>query len=245
MSRGARIGLVIALVLVTEAGAVAAGAGGRALGVSLSPIESFTWAQPAFAATTIDTSQLSVGGDTVVHVLTYPAGVHIASNDDYNGTPASHVVVPAVTTPRTIWIIVRAYSQATAGTGRIQVQDTSLNVNFAITYGGTFVTLPPLQATSHVFTVQESMAASRSILIVRDKDWGVVPITADEVDGVDTMSWTHLDQACTGHCEAIVGVPTSAWQAGGKASLVWDEDIHTATAMATGSATAWRQPSEP
>ena len=169
---------------------------------------------------TISTSNLSPSSDTVLHVQDINGGF-IAGNDDSDGTLASRVTIPASSTARIVWVLVRSFASGTAGTATLTIAPsnappTSSSIGFA---GSQYRMGRNLIAQSHLFTVEERDGASDTVLLVVSGSPSNA-IAFDDDDGVDWMSWIHLDTPCS-DCVVVVGSYTP-----GKTTLIWDEDIH-------------------
>src|SRR5262245_8194113 len=94
------------------------------------------------AGATIETLNLSSGGDTVLHVQN-PAGTFLAGNHDFNGSVRSSVTIGASASSRSVYVLVRSYSSNAVGTATLRfspvggtVQDTSIN------FGGEIIGVP-------------------------------------------------------------------------------------------------------
>jgi hypothetical protein len=93
--------------------------------------------QPAGDWVTIQTANLTAGGDTVLHVQDAgdPNGHFIAGNDDFNGQLSSYVYVPAAGVARTLKVIVRSYAAASAGTCDVYINAATAGWTFFYTQG--------------------------------------------------------------------------------------------------------------
>jgi hypothetical protein len=192
---------------------------------------------------TISTSNLSPStADTVIHVqsLDGPAALFVAGNDDYSGL-SSRVVVPALSTARSLEIIVRAFNSGSGGTCDITV-DSSISgpsTFSAMRFGGSLYSLNSLGDASHVITAElpgGTSTANGSLLSgARDTVLLVIDtntperaghaITFNDDDGVGFMSWARTPQACGASgagCFAVVANFSDSSTT--TTNLIWDED---------------------
>jgi hypothetical protein len=226
--------IATSLVLALAASGIAGAAtGGRARDLPATPI--FLWPMTLDANTsyTISTTSLSPAtADTVLHVQDAddPNGGGIAGNDDFNGTLASGLDVPPSPAVRHVMVVVHAYSTASAGTGQLVVQWARGTLTQAISFGGTKYTVPAQIATTHLYTVQQQGGASDTVMLVSSGSIAHA-IAFDDSDGIDKMSWIHINEACA-PCTVIVG--STAPETAGATTLIWDDGMHQAQCDADG-----------
>lgn len=214
-------------------------AGGYQDDVALSPIYSTTSILLANHAYWIQTSNLSAGADTVLHVQDQRGGAanyghFITGNDDFGGL-GSFVSIPAVNYARPVFIVVRDYSAGAnhGGTADLTIYDVTTSTQTFqqhITFSGGYrVDFSSFPNGSHFLTTELHPSwlggAHDTVLLVLagSADHG---LEFDD-NGVELMSWIHTDDSCSSNCAVIAGT----WQgaAAGTARFIWDEDIHDAS----------------
>ncbi|HEX2733337.1 MAG TPA: hypothetical protein VHM70_17120 [Polyangiaceae bacterium] len=195
--------------------------------------ETFISQQPG-VTWTFQTSGLSAGADTVIHVQDWadPNGAFIAGNDDDVGF-ASRVIVPASSVARTLVVLVRSYSSTTQGSATFTATPSvgsgfTSNINF----GGTKYYVGTLPLGAHVTTAERQGGGTDTLmLVVGGTDSHAVAF--DDDDGVGNMSWAHLPEQCV-DCRVIVGSYFSNTPTSATTNLIWDEDADTSDPDADG-----------
>lgn len=229
--------IVFGLSLLTTL--LAAGAAGatvdRIKNIPASPIYHTTLSVPANVGYTLTTSNLSAGSDTVIHVQSTADanGGFVAGNDDYNGL-ASQVTIAPVATARTLDVYVRGYGTASGGTATLQMTGTNgANQVINIQFGGYVQTVSGgMISTAHVMTTEQQGGATDTVVLVVSGS-AANAISSDDNDGVDKMSWLHLDTPCSStYCRVIVGSysPANA----NYTTLTMDEGNHVANCDSDG-----------
>jgi len=201
---------------------------------------SFTITQGPTVQWTFTTSAISTGGDTVIHVQNNddPNGGFIAGNDDFiNGSYASQVVVPPTGTSRTLRVIVRAYSNASAGSCTLTLTPSTgtPTVYPALSFGGTVQVTDAMPARTHVVTAEAPGGATDTVMLVIG-DRAEHAIGYDDDDGVGYMSWIHLPEACTA-CSIVIG-NFSINDPPLPVTLIRDDDVDTSDSDGDGLGTA-------
>ena len=183
--------------------------------------------QAANETWTITTSNLSAGGDTVIHVQDHsdPNGGFIAGNDDYV-FPASQVVVPPVGSARTLRVVVRSYSTSTQGTCDFTAT-SSIGGNIsatAVPFGGSKFYIGDFSQSGHVTTVERQGGATDTVILTvggpNYEAWHAVGY--DDDHGVAAMSFVHDNEICLG-CEIVVANYGTTGTT--TADVVWDADV--------------------
>jgi hypothetical protein len=186
---------------------------------------------PANVTATFETTLNS--GDSVIHVQssTDPSGGFIGGNDDCpGGGVRSCATVSATGTSRQVFVIVRAFSSTTAGSGTLLVKHNGVQVQSQpVTFAGTKVSLGSLPASSHVFTTRLMNGASDTVLLALGSDESTA-VAVDDDDGVGPASWFHLDVPSSG---AIVIGSANGTQSG-VTTLVWDQQVDSLDSDADG-----------
>ncbi|HVG57081.1 MAG TPA: hypothetical protein VNA24_00900, partial [Hyalangium sp.] len=122
---------------------------------------------------TIETLNLSPGADTVLHVQDVQ-GNYVDGNDDCGTRNAScsglrsWLHIPAAMVPRTVRIIVRAYSALSGGTATLRITPSfGVPTDVAIAFtGGYRKSLPSFQVSSHFMTTEEQGGSADTILLI-------------------------------------------------------------------------------
>jgi hypothetical protein len=211
--------------LATLASPALAGNSGalRNLSVSGSFYFRLQWQSPGVTLT-ITTSNLSPGSDTVIHVQDDLMNF-VAGNDDYAGL-ASRVVVPPAAYSRPLYIIIRSYSQSSAGSCTVTTTPSSGSpIVETTTFGGQGHYLGTLAAGSYISTVERQGGASDTVMLAIGGSASNA-VTFDDDAGVDRMSSLHLPVACD-NCLVVVANYSASAPLGGM-DLIWDEDADTA-----------------
>lgn len=219
--------LVIGLPVLSTASS------GRQKDVIAAPMAYFEQFVPANVGYTIETRNLAPStADTVIHVQdgNDANGGFVAGNDDFSGL-ASRVVINPATNDRFLQIIVRAYGGTTGGTAElVRTSTTGVTTVNAIAFGGvTMVTVPGgMIASGHAFTVEQQGGPNDTVLLVISGSLSSA-IAFDDDDGIDRMSWLHINAACSsGSCYIVPGT-RMAGDAGGVTTVMWDEGAHAST----------------
>jgi hypothetical protein len=225
---------VLALLIVSAASrAASAGAGGILKDASLAGtfyVRSIL--QNPGETLTLSTSNLSAGGDTVMHVQDFsPQGGFVAGNDDEpGGVLTSRVTIPPVGSVRFLNMIIRAYNDNTPGTCNVTVT-SSLNGTSVfpnVTFGGRSYRFAQgfanvLGTGSHVSTVERQGTGSDTLMLVIDSTAHALGF--NDNDGIGNMSMVRLGTSCSS-C-AVVVAHASATAGPGKTNIIWDEDAET------------------
>ena len=174
---------------------------------------------------TFQTTNLSAGGDTVINVQNASdvQGGFVAGNDDGGGNGlASFVVVPPAATTRTLAVIVRAFDVDSQGTCTFTATPSNgtASVFNNVFFGGVGVNLGDLAAATHVTTVERQGGSNDTVLLLVSGDASHAA-GFDDDDGVDLMSWIHLNEACSA-CLAIVANFGDIGPV--NTTLVWDQN---------------------
>ena len=120
---------------------------------------------PAGTEASFRTFELSLGSDTVLHVQSADdanGGSYVAGNDDCSGT-SSCVTIPPANSDRRVDIVVRAFSEETGGTARLEA---SINGSVVLQsqlfpFGVKFVDIGPMAEGGHLFTNRNPAASHR------------------------------------------------------------------------------------
>jgi hypothetical protein len=185
-------------------------------------------------AYTIETRNLSQGGDTVLYVLNDDGrGAAIGANDDCpGGGLRSCVMLTASPNWRLVAILVRSYSSSSIGSGELRVCGSWCDTFWMPKYAGS--TQPQgetLQVNNQVMTIRSpqhpsSPAAIDTVVIARPQGHPTfVSGFADEYGLRSTpettrrMSRTRLATACA-TCSITYGVPQ--WAPEGRVIVAWD-----------------------
>lgn len=184
---------------------------------------------PANAECIIETTNLSQGADTVLHVQYN--GRFLDGNDDCaTRLPGctglrSYVSVPVAGYARNVDVIVRAISTGAAGTATIHyriggVDSYRSNKSIGAGYIRTFSSI----VNGAHFTSTEyqhgATTCTDSVILVTSQYVHRAAIFDDD-SGVDLMSAAHMPELCSSECNVVVGGYPSG---GGYTTLVWDED---------------------
>jgi len=192
--------------------------------MSASYVPYFTQVQYPGVTWTFATSNISPGGDTVIHVQNWddPQAGFIAGDDDDGGYPASMVVVPPAASTRVLVIVVRAYSSFSAGTCTVTATPSSGQpFSFTTSFGGVVTNVGDLATSSHVTTVERQDGTGDSVLLAV-RGWDAEhAVGFDDDDGVGYMSWLHLPEDCAS-CYLITGTYSNVGTV--PLNLVWDDD---------------------
>jgi hypothetical protein len=215
--------------------------GGKVSNISTTVVYNHSLAAAANVSYTVETLNLTpTSADTVIHVQTKPDGDYVAGNDDCcSGTGRSRVTIAASGTSRSLWIIVRAYSNGYGGTATLRITpSTGGFTDIPISFGG-YVLSNSLNSAfptsfvsqGHFFTVEQQTGANlTNILVISGA--AAYASAYDEQDGIGTMSWLHLVTACSSGCKVVIG--RTAASTSGPTTLIWDEDVHYFTSDADG-----------
>jgi len=177
---------------------------------------------------TFATSALTPGGDTVIHVQNTDAnGSFVAGNDDFGGTVASQVTVPAPSSTRTLIIFVRAYSTDTGGRCNVRATPSSgsaLAWNNVLFSAGNGISPGTLAVNTRIQTARKPVPFGDHDTVMLAVS-GTNPSHAagyDDDDGVDFMSFLQLPEACLS-CAVFVAnySPDSPAES---VTLVWDQE---------------------
>lgn len=226
------LGLLICTVLAFAPRVALAGSGGLQKGIRATHIFSRAITLQANRSYTIETLNLSSGADTVLHVQTRSAGDYLDGNDDCSTRLAgcsgfrSYVSIPASNVLRNVWVIVRSYGSQSGGTATLRITPSGLaaqdsNIDFRLGYKKSFTAF---RASSHFFSVEERGGSRDTVLLVTSGATSRA-IAFDDDDGVQNMSWVHVNEACSSNCAVFVGALSNS--TAGTTSFMWDEDIHT------------------
>jgi hypothetical protein len=178
---------------------------------------------------TVRTSNLTPGGDTVLHVQNEgdPQGGFIAGDDDSGGGWSSLVVVPSPASARTLRVVVRSYSEAYQGKCDVVVTDnlgTNLTIATQVDFGGSVTTLVgSMQAGARVTTGELQGGSNDTVMLVLSSTTHAVAF--DDDDGVANMSWVQLGTGCS-VCTVVLA-NYAAGQGSQATRLVWDEEAIT------------------
>jgi len=181
---------------------------------------------------TFTTSNLTAGGDTVLHVQndSDPQAPFVAGDDDGNGGFASRAIVPPASSTRTLVIVVRSFSFASSGTCTFTASPSSGLGGFSnagVPFSGAGQSVGNLAAGSHIQTAEVQGGVNDTVLLAVRDGGGVAGTHAvgfDDDDGVGNMSFIHLNEACT-LCWIFVGAFLPGSDA--PANVAWDENADT------------------
>ena len=186
-----------------------------------------------FETTNLRATSLTTGTpDTILHVLD-DTWHQIAANDDCGGELRSCVTLPPSSVPRTVFVLVRAFSnssfglagyQATVGGTVIATGDTS--------FGGTSVDAGFLPAGTRIETVQQARGFAAPSTQTGSNDTVVLALTTktnlvaiDDDSGAITMSKLNLASACNSCTLVVADYPGSVGGGGlGLSTLLWTSD---------------------
>jgi hypothetical protein len=221
---------VAASAFATDA---AAGTGGREKNRSAPYLYKQYLTLQANVSYTIETLNLTAGGDTVIHVnrLEADGGGFVDGNDDcYTRLTTctglrSWLNIPATSVARDVWVIVRASSSASGGTATLRVTPSNgpaadTSIIFSLGYKKN---LRFYRNSSHFLTVEEQGGSLDTVMLVlSDFPWKAIKF--DDDNGVGFMSWIHVDQDCASNCSVVLGSFSTFTE--GNTTFIWDEDIH-------------------
>ncbi|HTM23421.1 MAG TPA: hypothetical protein VL172_23020, partial [Kofleriaceae bacterium] len=183
---------------------------------------------------TVETVDLSAGGDTVLHVLIDDGrGTQLAANDDCPGSGSlrSCVTVAPSANWRLVALLVRSYSPSSIGSGTLKVCGPWCDWFWMPRYAGTTLAAnESIGATARVMTVRrpqqpnEAVTASDTVLLARSATIALAGF--DDEHGLRStpettrrMSRITMAASCPS-CALTVGVPQ--WAAEGLVTLMWD-----------------------
>ncbi len=226
--------LLLASILVAAAAPGVARASGIRRDVNATTIHTqYMYLQPN-TAYLIETTGLSAGGDTVLHVITDDGrGVPLASNDDCPGAGSlrSCVNIAASASWRLVAIMVRSYSPTSTGSATLRACgswcDTFAVPRFA---GTTLFSGDTLGINAKVMTVRRARqtwepATARDTVLLAHTSAAAVAGFDDEHGLRSTpetsrrMSRIAMPLSCPS-CNLTVGVPQ--WEAEGLVTVMWD-----------------------
>jgi hypothetical protein len=183
---------------------------------------------PANATWTFTTSNLQPStADTVLHIQDAGNGGFVGGNDDFNGF-ASSVSVSGGPSGRSVYAVIRSYSEDTNGTCDLtvtdnatgQVMDTRTSTPFGVWRYFTASTLP---AGTKVYTTELLKQANDTVLLVLSGAGASVAAGYTDDGGLGFMSKTVLPASASGAVFAMGRYPGSAGTGG--TTLVWDGDM--------------------
>jgi hypothetical protein len=183
---------------------------------------------PAGGAT-IETLNLSTGGDTVLHAFLMPAGTPIAGNDDipFSGTMRSLVTIPAGAANRWVRAFVRSFGSNSVGTcslkyspvGGTAQQTDNMSFGGAVT---DFNQFGDLSAATQIQTAEQPGGASDTMIIVISGSDAGNAIAFDDDSGVAAMSSLRTSTTCSS-CRIAVGAYPGTTT--GPTAVYIDEDV--------------------
>ena len=224
-SRARLLILVSASVAVASAAAPAL-ASGRLRSVAATPIFVDSVFVAANNSLRVETLDLSLGSDTVVH-LQSTDGRGLAGNDDCltDGTRHSCVDLAPTSASRTVMIFVRAFSNFSAGTARMRVFTPAGGERFTsgFAFAGQTTFVGNLRERTEMFTTRTVKGASDTVIVAfHDTLPGFAPIIDDDSGVSFRMSKAVLPFATQANT-IVVGAFGSSQT--GTTSLVWDQDV--------------------
>jgi hypothetical protein len=183
---------------------------------------------------TIETLELSAGGDTVLHVVPDDGrGVPLASNDDCPGSGSlrSCLTIPAASSGRLVAILVRSYSPSSIGAGVLRVCGPWCSSFWMPRYAGISLAAgETIGVNARVMTVRrpqqpgEPVTANDTVLLARSATATVQGF--DDEHGLQSkpdsnrrMSRITMALSCQA-CALTIGVPQ--WAPEGLVTLMWD-----------------------
>jgi hypothetical protein len=194
--------------------------------------------QPANESLIIETDNLSSGADTVLHVQDMNGGF-VAGNDDCWITNSgcsgwrSWVSLPAQPTMRWLRVVVRAYADPAVGSADLKV---TVGSNAPSTQAFTFrsgyqIGLNSYVAQTHFYAVEEQGGATDTVMLVLKNDVHRA-IAFDDDSGVGLMAMVDVAESCSSYCRIVVGAYAAYTE--GRATFVWDQEVHTLDCDADG-----------
>lgn len=211
--------LFAALSSVAGMSAASAASGGQS--GTATPLEWRTATLDPNVSYTISTSSLSSGADTVIHVQNAD-GSFLAGNDDFGGTFASSVTIPASSSARTVTIVVRAWSALSTGTATLQIVPSAGTAQTfpIVVSSGLIVPIGSYVANTRVTGVEVQQGTHDAAVLLLSGS-SAHASSFDDDSGIELMPMLYAREACTAGCTLIIG---SHPQEGNKPVRVyWDE----------------------
>jgi hypothetical protein len=233
---------VLGFLLLLSPERAMAGTGGREKGRTATYLFNSSYLLQAGTSYTLETTNLSAGADTVLHIQDAD-GRYLDGNDDCNLRNRactglrSWLFIPAASSPRSVQLIVRAYGEQSGGTATLLITPSSgsaqsIPISFTAGYKKWFYTF---RNSSHFLTTQEQGGSTDTVLLVVSGNISRA-ISYDDDTGVGLMSWIHVNEDCTSGCLVVVGTYSPSTE--GKTTFIWDEDIHVTDCDADGLSNA-------
>lgn len=170
---------------------------------------------------TLTTSNLSAGADTVMHVLTM-SGAPVASSDDFNGTLASQVALPASYGGQTLRLLIFSFNsdfESTATLTRTPASGTP--TSGPISFGGHIEGFGTLSSPV-AQTAQTPLGLSDTVVMLMSSDRKTA-YSFDDDGGVGFESRASMSGSCSG-CMVLVGAFPGNQP--GPTTLYVDDDVN-------------------